>query len=115
MIPEKRRPVEFQCFMVGLGKIFLPQAVDPECEVNIVAIERVQPDNFINQRRSTLPSAHEDYLDDARGHSCLMLAFVAERPLHVVCAPKDDYLVIITAYLPNDQEWEDNYRKRKKL
>ena len=43
-----------------------------------------------------------------------MLAFVDERPLHVVCAPKDDYLVIITAYLPNDQEWEDDYRKRKK-
>ena len=56
----------------------------------------------------------EDYPEDARGHSCLMLAFVAKRPLHVVCAPKDDYLVIISAYLPNDQEWEENYRKRKK-
>ena len=56
----------------------------------------------------------ENYQDDARGHSCLILAIVADHPLHVVCAPKADYLVIITAYLPSDQEWADNYRKRKK-
>lgn len=57
----------------------------------------------------------ENYPEDARGHSCLLLGFVDNRPLHVVCAPKDDYIAIITAYLPSDQEWEDNYRKRKKL
>ena len=56
----------------------------------------------------------EDYQDDARGHSCLMLGFADQRPLHVVCAPKDDYLAIITAYLPSDQDWEGDYRKRKK-
>jgi hypothetical protein len=55
----------------------------------------------------------EDYPDDGRGHSCLMLGFADKRPLHVVCAPKDDYLAIITAYLPSDQEWESGYRKRK--
>jgi len=26
----------------------------------------------------------------------------------------NDYLAIITAYLPSDQEWESDYRKRKK-
>lgn len=56
----------------------------------------------------------EDYQDDARGRSCLMLGFADQRPLHIVCAPKDDYLAIITAYLPSDQEWESDYRKRKK-
>lgn len=56
----------------------------------------------------------EDYPDDIRGHSCLVLGFADERPLNVVCAPKDDYLAIITAYLPSDQEWERGYRKRKK-
>jgi len=44
----------------------------------------------------------------------LILGFVANRPLHVVCSPKDDYLAIITAYLPSAREWEENYRKRKK-
>lgn len=57
----------------------------------------------------------EDYPEDARGHSCLLLGFGDEkRPLHVVCAPKEDYLAIITAYLPDSDQWEDNYRKRKK-
>ena len=56
----------------------------------------------------------EDYPDDTRGHSCLVLGFTNKRPLHVVCAPKNDYLAIITAYLPSDQEWESDYRKRKK-
>lgn len=55
----------------------------------------------------------EDYPQDPRGHSCLLLHVVDDRPLHVVCSPKDDYLAIITAYIPNDQEWESGYRKRK--
>jgi hypothetical protein len=33
----------------------------------------------------------EDYPEDTRGHSCLMLGFGRNnRPIHVVCAPKDD-------------------------
>ena len=88
--------------------LFLPHA----------ARQMAQPERMISttEVRAVIANGEiiEDYLDDARGHSCLMLAFVAERPLHVVYAPKDDYLVIITAYLPNDQEWEENYRKRIK-
>ncbi len=35
----------------------------------------------------------EDYPDDVRGHSCLLLGYGKEnRPIHVVCSPKDDYL-----------------------
>lgn len=57
----------------------------------------------------------EDYSEDARGHSCLMLGFAdEERPIHVVCSAKEDYLAIITAYLPDLHQWEDNFRKRKK-
>lgn len=32
----------------------------------------------------------EDYPDDPRGASCLVLGFAAERPIHVVCALKQD-------------------------
>lgn len=56
----------------------------------------------------------ENYPDDVRGHSCLILGFVNERPLHVVCSPKEDYLAIVTAYVPRDNEWKNGYRKRKK-
>jgi len=56
----------------------------------------------------------EDYPEDVRGHSCLMLGRGDEnRPVHVVCAPKSDYLAIITAYLPNPRQWELDWRTRK--
>jgi hypothetical protein len=57
----------------------------------------------------------EDYPDDPRGHSCLMLGFGVEgRPIHVVCAPREDYVAIITAYIPETGEWSDDYTKRMK-
>lgn len=58
----------------------------------------------------------EDYPSDPRGHSCLILGFGEEgRPIHVVCSPKDDYLAIITAYLPDEQEWLEGFTKRRSL
>ena len=58
----------------------------------------------------------EDYPDDQRGQSCLIAYYSLEsRPLHVVCAPKVDYLAIITAYIPSSEEWEENYTERKKI
>ena len=58
----------------------------------------------------------EDYPEDARGHSCLMLGYgEASRAIHVVCSPKDEYLAIITAYLPDTVEWSDDFRVRIKL
>ena len=57
----------------------------------------------------------EDYPEDTRGHSCLILGFGDNgRPVHVVCSPREDYLAIITAYLPDPKQWEDNFKKRKK-
>lgn len=58
----------------------------------------------------------EDYPADPRGHSCLLFAYVAGgRPVHVVCAPKQDYLAVITAYIPSREEWEHNFKKRIKI
>jgi hypothetical protein len=56
----------------------------------------------------------EDYPDDARGHSCLILGQgEGGRPIHVVCAPKSDYLAIITAYLPSPSQWESDWQTRR--
>ncbi len=57
----------------------------------------------------------EDYPEDVRGHSCLMLAFspFSGRPVHVVCSPKDEYLAVVTAYIPTLDRWEADYRTRK--
>jgi hypothetical protein len=55
----------------------------------------------------------EDYPEDARGHSCLILGSVqGARPIHVVCSPKDEYLAIITAYLPDPIQWTSDFRER---
>ena len=55
----------------------------------------------------------EDYPEDARCHSCLILGFGrGERAIHVVCAPKDEYLAIITVYLPDPHQWTPDFRER---
>jgi Domain of unknown function (DUF4258) len=55
----------------------------------------------------------EDYPEDTRGHSCLILGYVTNnRYIHVVCAPKDEYLAIITTYLPNLIQWTPDFRER---
>lgn len=57
----------------------------------------------------------EDYPNDSRGRSCLMLGWgEGGRAVHIVCAPKDDYLSIITAYIPNRMEWDSDFKKRRK-
>lgn len=57
----------------------------------------------------------EDYPEDARGHSCLILGYgEGERSLHVVCSPKDEYLAVITAYVPNTDQWVDDFKSRRK-
>jgi hypothetical protein len=56
----------------------------------------------------------EDYPEDPRGHSCLMLGRGRDgQPIHVVCSPKGDYLAIITAYIPTPEAWRDDFRSRR--
>ena len=69
-----------------------------------------RPDRMITMAEVTavvmLGEIIEDYLDDVRGHSCLILGFGRERrAIHVACAPKDEYLAIITAYRPDPDQW----------
>lgn len=56
----------------------------------------------------------EDYPEDPRGHSCLMLGKDLDgRFIHVVCSPKDEYLAVITAYVPSADEWKKDFSERK--
>jgi len=59
----------------------------------------------------------EDYPDDPRGASCLVLGFSGQRPVHAVCAIKIDpeELLLITVYDPSKRpnKWTENYRKRR--
>jgi hypothetical protein len=57
----------------------------------------------------------EDYPADPRGHSCLILGHGEEnRSIHVVCSPKEDFLAIITAYIPSEDDWEKNFKVRRR-
>ena len=57
----------------------------------------------------------ENYPEDKRGHSCLMFAMSRKnRPVHIVCAPKEEYLAIITAYIPSLEKWQEDFKARKK-
>jgi len=56
----------------------------------------------------------EDYPEDVRGHSCLLFTFSKmRRPIHLVCAPKEEYLGIITAYIPSLGKWNKDFKTRK--
>lgn len=90
--------------------LFLPHAVRqmsrPDRMISTVDVRKVLEEGEII----------EDYPEDARSHSCLMLGRGAdERPIHVVCAPGDEYLAIITAYIPDAAQWSEDYRTRIKL
>jgi hypothetical protein len=57
----------------------------------------------------------EDYPDDPRGASCLILGRSGTRPLHVVCGRlEDEQVLIITAYEPDPAEWESDWRTRRR-
>ncbi len=57
----------------------------------------------------------EPYPDDPRGESCLILGFTSQkRPLHVVCGQiEDERVLVITAYEPDPEEWESDWKTRK--
>ena len=56
----------------------------------------------------------EDYPDDNRGPSCLILGYTESgRPLHIICSyPSRDIVKIVTLYEPGKDAWiENRYRK----
>ncbi len=59
----------------------------------------------------------EDYPDDPRGPSCLVLGFSGQRPIHAVCSIRQDpeELFLITVYDPSrrPEHWMDQYRRRR--
>jgi hypothetical protein len=58
----------------------------------------------------------EPYPDDPRGPSCLILGFSRSgKPLHIVCGNLEEVeVLIVTAYQPDPEEWERDWKTRKR-
>lgn len=55
----------------------------------------------------------EEYPDDYPFPSALISENAYGKPLHIVAGLSDDRLWIITAYYPDSDKWENNYKTRK--
>lgn len=89
--------------------LFLPHAVRqmsrPERMISTVDVREV----LING------DVIEEYPDDPRGPSALLLGCAqADRVIHVVAAPKEEYAAIITAYVPDPTMWNDDLKTRRR-
>jgi len=57
----------------------------------------------------------EDYPDDPRGESCLILGYAEARPIHIVCGYTSTRSIrVITVYLPKPPKWEDERTRRRR-
>lgn len=58
----------------------------------------------------------EPYPEDPRGASCLILGFTRSgKPLHIVCGNlEEEDVLIVTAYEPDPEEWEKDWKTRKR-
>lgn len=56
----------------------------------------------------------KQYEDDKPFPSCLILGMsVNNKYLHVVVSMNDNYIYLITAYYPNAEQWEPDFKTRK--
>ncbi len=87
--------------------LFLPHAIK----------QMSRPDRMITtdevREAVLLGEIIEEYPDDQRGESCLIMHAAENHTIHVVCAPKSDYLAVITAYLPLPDQWSTGFKTRK--
>ena len=93
----------------GIRVLFLPHALR----------QMLRPDRMITTKevRQAIVDGVvvEDYPEDPRGHSCLIAGRGDRgRPIHLVCAPKGDFLAVITAYIPDSDEWSKDFTARIK-
>lgn len=56
----------------------------------------------------------EHYPDTGRGESCLVAGFASTgRPVHVVCAEKNERLILVTVYIPVPPKFVSVFERKK--
>lgn len=72
--------------------------------------ERYAEDVAIHEIETAIHNGEilEDYPNDPRGPSCLVLGYSQNRPIHIVCGyTSTTWLRIITVYIPKLPKWID--------
>jgi len=96
--------------LVAEGEYEFSRHAERERELDMINVEELE---------QALKSCEiiEEYPDDPRGGSCLVLGFCQQGPIHAVCSLKTEpgELLIITVYNPSKHpyKWTDDYRKRR--
>lgn len=83
---------------------------------NHVLMRLLQRNISLNDVISALTNGEiiEQYTDDYPYPSCLVLGITLKNKyIHVVCGASDKELWIITAYYPDNKEWENDFKTRK--
>ncbi len=55
----------------------------------------------------------EQYEDDYPFPSCLILGKSGNKVIHVVASINDNYIYIITSYVPEATKWESDWKTRR--
>ena len=79
--------------------------------------ERYAEDISISDLENVLKNGNiiEDYPDDPRGDSCLVLGYSNGRAIHIVCGyGSNGWIRIITIYLPKPPKWINDRTRRPK-
>ena len=57
----------------------------------------------------------EQYKNTGRGESCLVVGFTNQgKPVHVVCVKRENWLSIITVYIPGPPKFKTPYERGQK-
>lgn len=98
--------------LISQGKYEFSKHAERERELDMI---------YVRELEEALSNSEiiENYPDDPRGASCLILGFCGAKPVHAVCTIKTDpeELLLITVYDPSkrSEKWTENYRKRRRL
>ena len=55
----------------------------------------------------------EQYEDDFPFPSCLIMGRTSKTVVHVVASINEEFIYVITAYIPNPMKWESDWKTRK--
>ncbi len=55
----------------------------------------------------------EQYSDDHPFPSCLIMGMSNDRIIHICASIDDEMIYLITAYIPNPEKWESDWKTRR--